>query len=294
MDKKIKALIAPLLCCIFCFFIWGSQPVYWAKLSGFDTMFIMCVRVTMAVFFTWLYLISAGRFGELKATFKDKKSMKLLAPASVFLCADWALFIWAVNAGHVIDSNLGYYFNPLVIFLVGVFVFKEKSHFLEYVAVGIACLGIVISTVRSSSLPYISICFALVWPVYATIKKHAKADPTVSFAVEAALMLPFALAAIFIFFRGEGGLSDITGSNLPFLIGSGLVTALPMILYNTMVNSLPFKVVGVLQYLGTTIGFICGILMGEELTTEKIIIFVCIWIGLITFTLGNARKNKTL
>ena len=290
---KKHSLFAPLLCCLFCYLIWGSQPVYWALLDGYGSMFLMCVRVLMATFFTWLYLICSGRFGELVAVFRNRQTMKLLIPAAVFLCADWALFIWAVGRGLVSDANLGYYFNPLVIFLVGVFLFGEKSHALEVAAVGIACTAIAISSLSSASTPYICLCFAVVWPVYATIKKRAKADPVVSFAVEAAIMSPFALLAMLIFFRGDGGLASVTVSKLPFLIGTGIITALPMILYNAMVNSLPFTLVGALQYFGTTIGFLCGIFMGEPLTREKIIILVGIVTALILFSIGNARKNKT-
>jgi len=292
MNRDKKKIIVPFICCLSCYIIWGTQPVYWALLDNFDSMFVMCARVVFATLLTWLYMLIAGRLGEIKSTLKDKRSMKLLAPAALFLCADWGLFIWAVGSGHVIDASLGYYFNPLVIFLVGVFFFKEKSHILEYIAIGIACLGIVISSVRSSQLPYISLCFALIWPVYATIKKYAKADALVSFSVEVALMLPLAIAAMLIFFRGEGGLGDVTRKSLLLFIGSGLVTAVPMILYNAMVNSLPFKITGVMQYVGTTIGIVCGVFMGEKLTTEKLIIFVGIIIGLIIFTVGNTKNRK--
>lgn len=103
--------------------------------------------------FTNLYLICTGRFGELRAIFRDGNTMKYLLPASVFLCADWTLFIWAVSHGHVIDSALGYYFNPLVIFLSGILLVKEKGHALEYVAVGLACAGVITSVLYAGSFP---------------------------------------------------------------------------------------------------------------------------------------------
>lgn len=296
MNPAKKSLTVALLCTFGCYLIWGLQPMYWALLSDFDTMFVMCVRVVMAMLFTNLYLICAGRFCELRATFRDGKIMRYLLPASVFLCADWTLFIWAVSHGHVIDSALGYYFDPLVIFLSGILLVKEKGHPLEYVAVGLACVGVIISVLYAGSFPLLSLAFALIWPTYATIKRFANADPVVSFAVEVTLMTPFALAAMLIFYRGGGGLASVeTVGNTILLILSGIITALPMILYNMVVNELPFKTIGILQYAGTTISFLCGaLLMHEAVTQSKLIMFGFIWAGLIVYTIGNFKKHGQL
>lgn len=282
-----------LLALLVCYLIWGMQPVYWALLSSFDSMFIMCCRVFMSVFFTWLFLFCTGRRRELLKTFGDRKTMRYLIPAAALLACDWAFFIWAVTNGHVLDTALGYYMNPLIIFLTGVFLFKERGHLLEYAAVGVACLGILLYTLQSGRFPLLSVLFMVFWPAYATIKKAVSADPIVSVAVESALMLPFALASVLIWYRGEGGLASVTWSNAFLLVGSGVVTALPMILYTYVVNDMPFKVVGILQYAGTTITFLCGVIfMDEQVTSEKLIMFVCIWIGLALFTAGSFKRHK--
>lgn len=291
-----KSITGPLLCYLGCYLVWGNQPLYWSLLKSFDTMFVMCVRVVMALVFTYLYLIISGRFRELAATFKNKAVMKYLIPASVFLCGDWTLFIWAVSHGHVLDSALGYYFNPLVIFLSGILLVKEKGHPLEWAAVGLACAGVIISIVFTGSFPALALCFAFVWPTYATIKRFAKADPIVSFSVEVTLMTPFALAAILIFFRGSGGMATIASfGDMLLLVLSGIVTALPMILYNMVVNEIPFKTVGILQYAGTTISFFCGLIfMHESVTAGKLIMFAFIWAGLVIYTIGSFKSHGEL
>ncbi|MEG1633256.1 MAG: EamA family transporter RarD [Oscillospiraceae bacterium] len=287
--KKGKALSALLLC----YLIWGLQPLYWDLLENFSPMFVLCTRIVMSMFFTWLYLICSGRLREIFDTLRNWSVMKYLLPASLFLCCDWAIFIWAVASGHLLDATLGYYLNPLVIFLVGVFVFREKGDALEYTAVGLACVGIAISTISYGSFPALALLFTLFWPVYATIKKAVNADPIVSVAIEAALMTPFAIVYALIFCRGDGGLASVTWSLSPLLLCSGVITALPMILYTYVVNDLPFKVVGILQYAGTSINFLCGILfMHETLSSSKLIMFVFIWLGLIIFTLGSFRKQR--
>lgn len=289
MSKTAK----PLLALLICYLIWGLQPVYWSFLGGFSAMFILCARIVMSMAFTWLYLLCAGRGREILAAFKSAAMMKYLAPAAVLLLFDWGLFIWAVTGGHVLDATLGYYLNPMIIFLAGVFLFREKGGVMEYIAVGLACAGVAVSTVSYGSFPAVALLFAIFWPAYATVTKAAKADPLVSIAVETALMAPLAIGYAVLFCRGEGGFASVTWGLTPVLLGSGIVTALPMILYAFVVNDLPFKVVGILQYAGTTINLLCGILfLNEQMTSSKLILFGFIWLGLIVFTWGSFRRQR--
>jgi chloramphenicol-sensitive protein RarD len=284
---------APLLATLACYLIWGLQPLYWALLADFSSLFILCVRILMSMVFTWGYLLCAGRGREIVAAFKSAALMKLFAPAAVLLLFDWGLFILAVTGGRVLDATLGYYMNPMIIFLAGVFLFREKGDAMEYAAVALACIGVVVSTVSYGSFPAFALLFAFFWPAYATVTKFAKADPIVSIAVETALMAPFALLGAALLCRGEGGLATVSWGSVPLLMGSGLVTALPMILYTFVVNDLPFKVVGILQYAGTTINLLCGVLfLGEKMTGSKLVLFAFIWLGLIVFTAGSFRRQR--
>lgn len=289
MSRTKKSLLALLLC----YLIWGLQPIYWNLLEDFDSMFVLCVRIVMSMVFTWLFLICTGRLKELLSAFRNRKLMKYLVPASVFICADWGLFNWAVMNGHVLDTALGYYMNPMVIFIIGLVLFRERGHLLEYVAVGVAFIGVLISTVQYGSFPLIAVLCSASWPLYATVKKAANADPIVSIAVETTLLAPFAVIASLIFFRGEGGYASIDLGSVPLLICSGIVTATPMILYTYVVNDLPFKVVGILQYTSSTISFLCGILfLNETATPSKLVMFGFIIAGLVIFTVGSFKRQK--
>lgn len=289
MSRTKKSLLALLLC----YLIWGLQPIYWNLLSGFDSMFVLCVRIVMSMVFTWLFLICTGRLRELLAAFRNWKLMRYLIPASVFICADWGLFNWAVMNGHVLDTALGYYMNPMVIFIIGLVLFRERGHLLEYIAVGVAFIGVLITTVQYGSFPLVAVLCSISWPLYATIKKAANADPIVSIAVETTLLAPFAILASLIFFRGEGGYASVDLGTVPLLICSGIVTATPMILYTYVVNDLPFKVVGILQYTSSTISFLCGILfLNETATPSKLVMFGFIIAGLVIFTAGSFKRQK--
>ena len=289
MRMRGKSLASLLLCYI----IWGMQPLYWDLLEGFNSMFILCCRIVMCMAFTWIFLACTGKTRELLAAFRNPQLMKYLAPAALFLCFDWALFNWSVANGHVLDVALGYYMNPMVIFITGITLFREKGSVLEFAAVAVACAGVIISAIGYGSFPLVSVLCAVSWPAYATVKKAAHADPMISMSVESTLLAPFALIAFIVFFPGTGGWADITLANTPLLILTGVITAAPIILYTVGVNGMPFKVVGILQYLSSTISFICGFLfMGEEVTRSKLVMFGFIIAGLILFTIGSFRRQK--
>ena len=278
---------------LLCYIIWGMQPLYWDLLEGFNSMFILCCRIVMCMAFTWIFLACTGKTRELLAAFRNPQLMKYLAPAALFLCFDWALFNWSVANGHVLDVALGYYMNPMVIFITGITLFREKGSVLEFAAVAVACAGVIISAIGYGSFPLVSVLCAVSWPAYATVKKAAHADPMISMSVESTLLAPFALIASIVFFPGTSGWADITLANTPLLILTGVITAAPIILYTVGVNGMPFKVVGILQYLSSTISFICGFLfMGEEVTRSKLVMFGFIIAGLILFTIGSFRRQK--
>ena len=289
MRMRGKSLASLLLCYI----IWGMQPLYWDLLEGFNSMFILCCRIVMCMAFTWIFLACTGKTRELLAAFRNPQLMKYLAPAALFLCFDWALFNWSVANGHVLDVALGYYMNPMVIFITGITLFREKGSVLEFAAVAVACAGVIISAIGYGSFPLVSVLCAVSWPAYATVKKAAHADPMISMSVESTLLAPFALIASIVFFPGTGGWADITLANTPLLILTGVITAAPIILYTVGVNGMPFKVVGILQYLSSTISFICGfIFMGEDVTRSMLVMFGLIIAGLILFTIGSFRRQK--
>ncbi|MDL2300183.1 EamA family transporter RarD [Clostridiaceae bacterium OttesenSCG-928-D20] len=279
---------------VLCYLIWGMQPLYWSEISEFNSAFILCVRVIMSIITLFIYLAISKRLPELWAMLKDKSKMKIIIPAAVFIAIDWGLFIWGVTKNHVLDLTVGYYMNPLIIFLSGLFIFKEKSQKRELLAVLVAFSGVLISIITYGSFPLISMLAATFWPLYAMVKKFGHLDPIISVAAETLILSPFAVAVMLIFFRGDGGLGIITPSSLPYLLFAGIITALPMILYTHVENHLPFKTVGVFQYLGTTITLVCGaVFMKEEFTPTNIIMLIFIWAGLIIYTSAMFKKEKS-
>jgi len=223
-------------------------------------------------------------------TITNKTIMRYLVPAAVMITINWGVFIWAVNSGRVLDSSLGYYMNPLIAFSLGIIVFREKFPRLQLVAVGLALTGVIISLIAFGSFPVIAICLAVSFALYGTLKKKAGADPAASIAVESLIITPFALIFSAVYMRENILVLNITETAL--LIGGGVLTAIPLILYARAVNDIPFITVGFFQYISPSMALIYGLLTGETPSGAQIVSFTFIGLGLIVFSIVLLRKAK--
>lgn len=281
---------------ILCYLIWGFQPLYFAFCGTVDSYMILGWRIIAAAVFSVLLLLFTRRLPELGRVFRDKKTMKYLLPAAVFLLLDWGVFLVAVNAGHILDASIGYYINPLLLFAAGVVIYKEKCTKIQLVSLGIAAVGVIVSTAAYGSFPYISLLIAFNWAVYAAIKKNVKLDGVISIAAETLLLTPFALAYL-IFFRGNEILL-FGGKEVLFLLGSGIVTALPMFLYSNCVARFSLIIMCFAQYLSPTFNLICGFITGETFTKSQLVSFGFFIAAIVLFTVNeiaavlSARKRS--
>lgn len=286
MNKKNVLLV---LCG---YILWGIQPLFWALFPETDSLFLLASRIVWSVVFCITVLAVKKELPKVLLVLKDKKTMRYLIPASVFLLLDWGLFIWAVQTGHVLDTSLGYYMGPLIVFSLSLFLFHEKCSKWQIVAIAFAVIGVLISVIQYGSFPWMAIILSMAFAIYGMCKKYAQADPLVSITVETLLMLPFALIFILFFRMGENGMASVDLKLQLLFIASGAVTALPMILYSIGVVNLPFYMLGFFQYISPSISMVCGFLMGETLSADKLITFIFIWAGLIIFSLSTLKKSK--
>jgi chloramphenicol-sensitive protein RarD len=236
------------------------------------------------------FLKASGRMQVFKDTITNKTTMRCLVPAACFITINWGLFIWAVNSGRVLDSSLGYYMNPLIAFLLGILVFKEKYIKLQLVAVGLAFTGVLISLIAFGSFPIIAICLSLSFAVYGILKKKSQADPAAGIAVESMIVTPFALVFSMLFMK-----DSIFALNLPYtllLVGGGALTAIPLVLYARAINDIPFIIVGFFQYISPSIALAYGLITGETPSGAQIVSFIFIGLGLIVFSIALLRKTK--
>ena len=279
-----------------CFLIWGFQPLYWymcTKVCGeIDTFFLMACRIIWAAVTCLCILRVQGKLPQLWAVFKDKQVLKRELPASVFLFGDWIVYLWAVQNGRVLECSLGYYIQPLVVFALGAVIFKEGMSWRHLVIIGIVVVGIVLSASGFGGVPYVTIALALMFAVYAAIKKSLTIDSIVSTTSEILMMVPVALLFILFFRMGDNGMGSMTVIKQLLMIGGGIITGLPMVFYSIGVRTLPLMTTGICQYLSPTLGIVCGAIMGEALTREKLVSFLLIWVGVILYVLNTVYEER--
>lgn len=287
MDDKKKNLLSLVLC----YLLWGFQPLYWNLATEIDSYTILLCRIIMAALFSLMLLAVTKRLQELKVLFTNKKIIKYLIPAVVFLFLDWAVFIVAVNSGHVLDASLGYYINPLVLFAFGVIIYKEKCSKMQLLSLCIAAVGVLISTAAFGSFPFLSLIIAFNWAVYAVLKKNVKVDGVLSICAESLMLTPFAIVFLFLFRSGE--VASFSIKEILFVLGSGVVTALPMFLYSNCVAAFPLIYMCFAQYLSPTFNLICGLIMGESFSKSQVVSLIFFMAAIVLFTVSEVRQIKS-
>lgn len=277
---------------LLCFFIWGFQPLYWYICGEWDTYFLLACRIIWAAVCCLCILWAQGKLPQLLAVFRDKNILKREIPASVFLLADWGVYLWAVQNGRVLECSLGYYIQPIVVFILGAVIFREKVSWRHIVILAVVVVGIVLSTDGFNGIPYVTILLAVCFAIYAAIKRSLRIDSVVSTSAEIVMMVPLALLFILLFRMGDTGMASITPLRQLMLLGAGVVTAMPMVLYSVGVKYLPLMTAGFCQYLSPTLAIVCGMIMGEYLTAEKLRSFYFIWAGVLLYCLNTVYEER--
>ena len=277
---------------IICYILWGFQPLYWHLDDTFDSMFLMASRSVSASLFCLLLLALQGKLGQFRAVFRDRKILAREIPAAALLFGDWFVFIWGVQHAQVLECSVGYYIQPLVVFAFGALIFHEKCRPYHFAALAMMIAGIVISALALGALPWVTISLAVMFAIYAAIKKSLRIDSIVSASVEITLAAPFMLAYLLLFRRGAGGLAELDLARVLFLLGGGIVTGLPMLLYSVGVGRLKLMTVSIGQYISPTLGVVCSLLLRETITREKLWSLAFIWAGILIYAGFTVREQR--
>lgn len=275
--------------------MWGAFPLYWPLLQPANPMEIVSHRAVWSLFFC---LIALGLGKQLKSTYALLKNPRVfirLLLAAALISVNWIVYIWGVNNGHVVECALGYYINPLIIISFGVIMLREKMRKLQWTAVGFGALGVIVLTIDYGRLPWIALALAISWGSYGLVKKQLNLGALEGLAIETLLSLPiYGGYLIFIGLNGTGQLGSSLGLSL-LLIGGGVVTAIPLLLFNGSTTRLPFTIIGLLQYITPTIQFSIGVWVRHEaMPTARWIGFLIIWAALITLAIDLLKSGRTV
>ncbi len=229
------------------------------------------------------------------AIVKKPKIMAGLFLTTILVSINWLTYIWATNNGHVVEAALGYYINPLIIIAFGVLLLREKMRPLQWLAVGIAAIGVAILTFDYGRLPWVAISLALSWGTYGLVKKKLDLGALDGLAIETLIsLIPYVGYLIYLGSQGTGQFGQSSGLTI-LLISAGAVTAIPLLLFNGSTTRLPYSTIGLLQYITPTIQFSIGVwVRHEDMPAARWIGFVVIWLALIALAVDLVRSSRAV
>jgi chloramphenicol-sensitive protein RarD len=263
------------------YLIWGILPIYWKTLGHVSAYEILGHRMAWSLPFVVLFLVLSGQKKAL-LQLRNRRTLIISAGSAALLSVNWFIYIWAVNAGYIVETSLGYYINPLVTVGFGVFFLKEKLRGGQIAALVLAAAGVVYLTLVYGTFPWIALVLAMTFAVYGLIHKKIQIGPMKSLYLETVIFFLPALALIIYLGRdGSSGFLHGDMRTMVLLAGTGLITTVPLLLFGYAAQKIPMFWLGILQYTAPTLNLLIGVLVyGEEFPFSRLIGFLLVWSAL--------------
>ena len=274
------------------YLLWGLFPLYWPLLEPAAPVEILAHRIAWSLIFLVAVLAFTAGFGWVRGL--GRRRALLLALAAVLVSANWGTFIYAVNSGHVVETSLGYFINPLVTVALAVLVLHERLRRAQIVAVAIAAVAVGVLAVDYGRLPWIALTLAFSFGLYGLVKKRVGVDGTRSLTVETAfIFLPAVGYLLWLGGDGSGTFTSEGAGHIALLAGAGITTAVPLMLFGAAAIRVPLATVGLLQYIAPVMQFAIGVLIyDEDMPVSRLAGFVLVWVALAIFTIDAVRALR--
>lgn len=275
--------------------VWGFLPFYMKALAHIPPTEVVAHRVVWSVPIAGAILVATGRTADLARALRRPRMIGMAALTAAVVSVNWGIYVWAIGAGHALDAALGYYINPLFSILMGRVLLDERLRPVQWLAIGLAFLAVAILTWEAGRLPFVALSLTVSWGLYAFFKKSLPIGPNQGFMLEILLLLPFAL--VYVLWLTATGQSHFL-HGVPFdtaiLLGCGVITAVPLILYANAAKRLTLSTIAVMQYITPTMIFLTAIFVfGEPFGTAEAVAFPLIWLALALYSaamIGQARR----
>lgn len=277
--------------------LWGILPVYWKALELVSPFEILSSRFMWSCVFVFLLIIFQKKWPlfakEVKQVFSNVKTGAAMVAAGITISFNWGTFIWAVNNGHIVETSMGYYINPLVSILFAVVFLRERLDKMQLAAITCAFIGVASMVYSFGKIPWVSLTLAFTFALYGLLKKILPVSALTSIMLETLLITPLAL--VYEYSLWQQGVSFYASGNLQvimMLTGAGVVTAIPLLLFTAGARLLPLKIIGFLQYISPTLTLLIGIFVyNEAFTASHLLAFGWIWAALLLFIVSQLRSN---
>jgi len=275
------------------FVMWGLFPLYLKPMAEVPALQIMAHRIVWCCLLVFGWLALRGELGAVRSALADAASRIRLMASAALISVNWLIYVWAVNNGHVVEASLGYFINPLLNVVLGVALLKERLNRAQWLAVALAAIGVLYLTVVSARPPWIALALATSFGLYGLIRKVVKVESVPGLATETLLLAPFALALLlWSESQGSGAFGHSSSTINALLVGSGLITAVPLALFAYGARLIPLSTVGLVQYIGPTLQLLIGVLVFHEaFPWTRAIGFAFIWAALAIYAVDGASRT---
>ena len=276
------------------YLLWGFFPIYWKLLHEVSALQVIGHRIGWSFLLLMAVILLTRQWESFRSVALVPKVLGIYAVAGVLLSINWLVYVWGVNSGFIVETSLGYFINPLVSVLLGVIFLREQLRASQWVAVGLAAAGVIYLTLTYGRLPWIALSLAFSFGTYGLVKKLAPLGSLYGLTLETALVFPLALIYLMFVqstgsgaFLHHGALTDI------LLIGTGVVTSIPLLMFASAARQIPLTMIGILQYIAPTLQFLIGVfLYHEPFDQSRLIGFGLVWLALIIFWVENYLAHR--
>ena len=277
-----------------CYVLWGLLPIFWKLLANVDSVYVLAQRVLFSCIFCLAIILLKKNGSSVKNILKSKTERRRYFVCGILISINWGVYILTIAMGKILEASLAYYMNPLFSVVIGALIFKEKLSAVQWISVGLALVGVMISVIAYGNVPYLAIIIGLSFALYGAMKKTIKAESEVSICMETMSVLPLAL--VFIAYAQVSGYTDFSSlstTEMLLLIASGPVTSIPLMLFAKGIRKTSITTSGILMYINPTLQLLVGVLIYNEVFTKmNAITFAFVWAAVILFVLDSLRKHK--
>jgi chloramphenicol-sensitive protein RarD len=275
--------------------IWGFFPIYWKWLEQVPAPQLLGHRIVWSFPFLVFIVLLQRQWKAFRAAISAPRVLLIYSVAAILLAINWLTYVWAVNAGFIVETSLGYFINPLLSMVLGVVILRERLRLWQWVTVGLAAAGVFYLTFSYGSLPWIGLILAFSFGLYGFVQKTAPLGSLHSVTLETGILF-FPAVGYLLYTETTGQGAFLHAGAIPdtLMIGAGVATAVPLLLFAAATQRITLSLVGVLQYIAPTMYFLIGVLVyGEPLTMERLIGFAIIWLALIIYAVESFLFHRT-
>ncbi len=275
------------------YLLWGVLPLYMKLLSHVPPAEVVAHRILWSVPIAGTILLALGRTADLRAALSSPRTLAMGGVTAALISVNWGIYVWAITSGHALEAALGYYINPLFSVLLGAVLLRERLAPLQWVAIALAAVAVLVLTIESGVVPYLALSLTVTWGFYAFFKKWLPVGPNQGFMLEVLILLIPALA--YLGYVAAQGQSHFGGSlrDIGLLLGCGVVTAVPLMLYANGAKGLRLTTIAILQYISPTMIFLVAVfLFDEPFGRARAIAFPIIWTAVAVYLLSIYRQRR--